>query len=246
MSNERKAEMEFSDYSTPYLEVPKKLPSHPDNLLPAPFRALFIGCSGSGKTYSIIGMIQKFYSGFFDRIHIFSPSAGQSATNPWSLLGLPSERICETYDEAEIKKIVEHQKESEITQGKLPKTLLIFDDCAGILQGKQNSYIARYIMHARHDNVSILMTTQKCCAIPTSIRCNVDHVICFKISNQKELDTILKENGDAENIRELYEYAVSPVEGQPPSFFHINKRSNRFFKNWNVELNITVEPNQVV
>jgi|DEB0MinimDraft_10_1074344.scaffolds.fasta_scaffold13949_2 hypothetical protein len=233
------------DYSVPILNLPSKEADHPPNLLQHPFRALFLGCSGSGKTFTLVGMLAKWYHQYFDRIYLFSPTAREDNTaeaNPWPLLKLNPDRIIDDYDEARLREIVEDQRTSGCTEGKMPRTLIIFDDMAGHIKGRTNTFINEYIIRARHDNVSIVLTSQKLTFMPTAVRANLSDVFVWPFSNNKEKACLFSEIGDHKNIEEVYEYAIRPNPPppnggpNPKCFLHINCRKNKFYRNLDEEI----------
>ena len=225
---------EITDYKMPIIKMRQDKPDHPDNLLAHPFRGLVLGPSNSGKTYTIVSMLAKWYKKYFDKIYLISPNAKVGKTNPWDLLKLKEEHVFTDYNS--ISTVINDVMNDQEQNDRKDKILIIMDDCAAKLSQDRAGAMANFIIQCRHFNTSCLLTTQKLRLLPSVIRNNVDHYLCFKITNGAELKTLLEENGDAKNMKEIYEEAVRPSAEHKYPFFHLNKRTNRFFKAFDTEI----------
>ena len=227
---------EITNFKLPVLDIKEDEKDHPDNLLVHPFRSMWVAPSNGGKTFSIIGMLKKFYSKYFDRIYLVSPNAKVGKTNPWEMLKLDDDRVHTDYKGIDdvITEVKDLQEADDPPRKK--KILLILDDCAGHLNNNRNGQMSDFIIQCRHYNVSVILTTQKLRLIPQVIRTNCDHYCVFNITNGEEKKTFLSENGDAHNMEEIFNEAVKDDGQVSRPFLHLNKRKNRFFKRFDTEL----------
>ena len=87
-------------------------------------------------------------------------------------------------------------------------TLVIVDDCQ--LEKNQNR-VEEYYIRCRKKNVSICYLAQNYFIIPKVIRNNCNYLVLLKLSGDRELNIILKENGlglTKEQLLDMYEYAT--------------------------------------
>lgn len=227
--------IEFSDYSVPILTVKNKKKIKYADQLPTPnFRLGIFGCSGSGKTWSIISILKKFYPGIFHEVHIFSPTADLTETNPWYLLNLPEDRMNYSYDEEKLNHLIEEQKQNQL-MGEDKRVLIILDDLADVLHSKRGNMVANLITKIRH-YCSIILISQKCKLLPHAIRVNLNHLFIFPTKDQMEKKA-LSELVDCKDFDEIFNTATKRYpEDKINSFLNINKDKNKFYRNLEEEI----------
>lgn len=112
----------------------------------------------------------------------------------------------------------------------LPSTLIILDDCLGTKLIKSPA-LTSLIANRRHLNCSLIISTQRWCSVPKTIRININYAIIFPIFDEKEIDTIYQECGSklgkkefVNVVKELFE---DSTERRFLCFNNNNKPSHR-------------------
>ena len=169
-------------------------------LLAPPFSMLFIAKPGSGKTTTLINLL-NWYKGYFDSIIVISPTIGIDSS--WvsamedGLVDIKPENILNRYDEAEFvkifKKIKSKNKGVKKYSEKL-KVLFIFDDIVGDMPAKKRTVINNFARNHRHYGISHITLSQEYNAVPPVLRKN-SYGICFYDSdNGLEREAIIRTN----------------------------------------------------
>jgi GTPase SAR1 family protein len=224
-----------TDLSIPILKTKPKEKLFPGGYLPEPnFRLAIIGASGSGKTYGLIAIMQKYMKGIFDRIYLFSPTADIKESNPWDELGLDQDRIHTEYNEQLIHNIIDEEREKK-QLGVDSKTLIILDDLADVIHAKRNNMITKIIVKVRH-YCSIVLISQKWNLLQPTIRLNCNHLFIYPCKDRDELKS-LKQCCDCNDFEKMFKHATKKREGDKiNSFLNINRDTNQFFRNLDTEL----------
>ena len=164
-----------------------------------PFRMCVVAPSGSGKSNWITNLIHLFSIGKGTFAHIFI--------------------ICKDATEALYKFIASKSEQIQVMEGlnKLPNldkidkevaSLVIIDD---MQLEKNQDPICQYFIRCRKKNVSVAYLAQNYFQIPKIVRNNCNYLVLLKLSGDRELSIILKENGlglSKECLLSLYEYAT--------------------------------------
>jgi hypothetical protein len=172
-------------------------------VIPAhPFRWYIVGASGSGKTVLICNLISRgaFYgperkggSGYFDRVFVFSGTAG-TLDDSYDGCGIPEEHFLPLNPVA-INKIFEIQQKAISSRGfeHSPKVLMIFDDFQASSPKFLNSqaFLASFLQ-SRHYNCSILIAGQAYHRLPKSLRLNCSAISYFR-GSLKETETLVED-----------------------------------------------------
>ena len=208
------------------------------------FRLGIIAPSFSGKTNLILSLIKKrrFYYGYF-KVFIFSKSIYNDPI--FDNIDIEKKFLCNELSESKIEKILKHQKylkdkyEEEGKLEKLPKLLMIIDDCAGDSQLlSRTSIINELFFRGRHFSLSIIVVSQAYKMISKNIRTNFSDLIFFGAENDGELKAIAEENSGGlskKNFEKLFHYATA----ERFQFLYIARKykgKNRFRKNFDTSI----------
>lgn len=165
-----------------------------------PFRAVVVAPSGSGKSNFITQLI-----------HLFSAGQGTFAS---------IDIICKD-DKEPLYKFLKSKSESiSVKEGlhNLPQLdkfdkdvahLVVIDDCQ---LDKDQARVEQYYIRCRKKNVSILYLAQNYFFIPKVVRNNCNYFVILKVSGQRELTLILKEQGlglTKEQLLNMYQFATN-------------------------------------
>ena len=107
-------------------------------------------------------------------------------------------------------------------------TLIILDDCLGLIKNHGQSYFATLCSKYRHFKLSIIITTQNFRAIPITCRYNATCYIIFKTNNRKELAKMEEELEG--NFPFLETYAEATEERY--NFLYLNLEKIEAYKNF--------------
>lgn len=156
-----------------------------------PTRIIITGKTNTGK--SIYGKtLLYFLADKIDKLYIISPTLE-------GLEDLTKEsHIFPEYEQEALGKIVRKQKLRE----EKPQTLIYIDDSALDIS-KTDEILNRIFMNGRHDNLSVIIITQKFRCLSLILRDNTDYVCCTKIFNIKEKEALFEEYGGIEK-KEFY------------------------------------------
>ena len=130
------------------------------------------------------------------------------------------------YDPEDLEKIIETQR--KVTQymkdhkkKKLYQILILVDDFADDPSFSRNSKLLHSLFtRGRHSMISTIVATQKFVAIHPIIRTNATELFCYRLRNQKDLESFLEELSalyDKKTLLKLYQYATS----EPFSFLYV-------------------------
>ena len=77
------------------------------------------------------------------------------------------------------------------------------------VNNKKTNLLKTLFFQGRHYKVSIILVSQKLKAIPSSLRVNASHLICFNLRNKSEEQDFFDENSCIEDIASKYNRATS-------------------------------------
>ena len=204
-----------------------------------PFRMLIIGSSGSGKTNTLLHLIEKFHP--IDKIYLYAKDTDekkyQYLTNKREQAGIrnlnnPHAFIVYSNDMNDALEDI-----NNFNKNRDKKVLIIFDDMiADIMRSEKFKAIVKEIfIRCRKLNISIVFITQSYFRTPKDARLNGTHYILMKISDKKELKIIAEENSghlDFKDFLKIYNYRTN----EPYSFMMVDNRPTArvtFKKNFN-------------
>ena len=209
--------------------------SHYSDMMEAPFRALCLAPSGSGKSVQLQSLLTDAFADTFDAgVHIFSHSI--NIDDLWIPVkkhleerGFDPEKYChEKYDEevltgilAEQKSVIQYQKRKGHTQ--LFGLCVVFDDMLDDAKLMRHSkQLEILFVRARHLAISTIVSVQKYRVVMPVVRVNTTDEIVFKFRNAHDLQAWVEESSalaDPHTIMEIYRRAIS----QPYGFVWLKK-----------------------
>ena len=213
--------------------TPESTPSGYD-FMPNPlcsFRMIVFSPSNSGKSNVIKNLItrQTFgYKKFYDK-NIFLFSQTVDIDPIWRDLPLPSNHLHSNWTESLVENLISYAK--------LQKNgiLIILDDMvtsSDAFNNKKSNILKKLFYQGRHYKISLILVSQRMREIPSSMRVNATHLICFNLRNTKEEQDFISENQQIERIEDKYKQAVK----DPYCFLYINKLTSKCYKNFETEL----------
>ena len=204
----------------------KKISSENDDW---PFRMLIIGLSGSGKTKTLLQLIDKFHP--IDKIYLYAKDTDeekyQYLINKREQAGIKNLNDPRAFIEYSnyMNDVIEDINNYNKKRDK--KVLIIFDDkIADIMRSEKFKAIVKEIfIGCRKLNISIVFITLSYFRTPKDVRLNSTHYILMKIGNKKELKSIAEENSghlDFKDFLKIYNYCTN----EPYSFMMVDARPN--------------------
>ena len=181
----------FDDYANENkTEHNLKWPYIPDH----PYRILIIGGSGSGKTNTLLNLINN--QPDIDKIYLYAKDLYepkyQFLINKRESTGLkyfndPKAFIEYSNDMHDVYKNIDNYNPD-----KENKILIVFDDMiADMINNKKlNSIVTELFIRGRKLNISLVFITQSYFKVPKDVRLNSTHFFILKIPNKGELQQI--------------------------------------------------------
>lgn len=213
-----------------------KQDKHPlqHSMLPNPrkcFRLIIFSPSHSGKSNLIKNIITRPEFGYnaYYKANIFVVSQTIHLDSVWNDLKLPATHMHDECSDSLLTNIMHFAKKSE--QG----VLLILDDMITAdtaINNKKCNLLKKLFFQGRHYKISLILVSQKLKEIPSSMRVNASHLICFNLNNGKEERDFLEENCGIEDIVAKYKRATR----EKFNFLYLDKTTNKAYHNFEVEL----------
>lgn len=212
-----------------YKQIPKKYllethnPHYDKHRIKLPFRMIIDGCSGSGKTQTLLNLIYNMPD-TFENIYITTKCKDEALYN------YLEDKFKD--DNLKITEGLENLPDLD-KMDKTQNTLIILDDLVNE-PAKQQRPICDYFTTARKKNCSIVYISQSFYAVPKMIRDNITYLIIKQVSSMKNLTMICRECSlgiDKKQLKEIYDDATQTKQG----FLLIDLDSNtneRFRKNF--------------
>jgi hypothetical protein len=181
----------------------------------------------SGKSVLLVNYLlnSDFYRNRFDRIYLYSPTAGSDPSTQALTEDEGIEIISEPKEwESHLNALWDYQTETKNTSYE-QKIAICLDDCVGNL-GSRNSLLATIACKSRHINCRFLCyISQSFKSLHPSIRSNTKSMIIMKLSNDAEREKIKMEVDGflGGNFETLYNYAI---KDQPYSFLYLDFTAN--------------------
>ena len=181
----------FDDYTNEnIIEHNSKWPYIPDH----PYRILIIGGSGSGKTNTLLNLINN--QPDIDKIYLYTKDPYekkyQYLINKREKVGInrfndPKAFMEYSNDMQDVYKNIE-----DYNPIKKRKALIIFDDMIAdmISNNKLNPIVTELFIRGRKLNISIVFITQSYFKVPKDVRLNSTHFFTMKIPNKRERQQI--------------------------------------------------------
>ena len=181
----------FDDYTRENkIEHNLNWPYIPDH----PYRILIVGGSGSGKTNTLLNLINN--QPDIDKIYLYAKdpyeSKYQYLINKREKVGLdhfddPKALMEYSNDMQDVYRNIE-----DYNPVKKPKVLIVFDDMiADMINNKKlNPVVIELFIRGRKNNISIVFITQSYFKVPKDVRLNSTQFFVLKIPNKRELQEI--------------------------------------------------------
>ena len=209
-----------------------------------PFRMLIIGPSDSGKTNTLLHLINNFHP--IDKIYLYAKDTDEKKYQ-YLIIKREQAGIKSLND---LHAFIEYSNDmndvlddiNNYNKNRDKKVLIIFDDMiADIMRSKKFKAIVKELfIRCRKFNISIVFITQSYFRTPKDARLNSTHYILMKIGNKKELKSIAEENSghlDFKDFLKIYNYCTK----EPYSFMLVDTRPTArvtFKKNFNELINL--------
>ena len=159
-----------------------------------PYRILIIGGSGSGKTNTLLNLINN--QPDIDKIYLYAKDPYedkyQFLINKRESIGLkhfngPKAFLEYSNDMQDVYKNINYYN-----LNKENKVLIVFDDMiADMINNKKlNSIVTELFIRGRKLNISLVFITQSYFKVPKDVRLNTTHFFIMKIPNKRELQQI--------------------------------------------------------
>ena len=168
----------------------EKWPYIPDH----PYRILIIGGSGSGKTNTLLNLVNEQKD--IDKIHLCAKDLNKSKYK-FLIKNRENSGIKHLNDSnafIECSNTMEEVYENigNYNPNRKRKILIVFDDMiADIMTNKKfQSLIKELFIRCRKINISLVFITQSYFPVPKDVRLNSTHYLIMKINNRTELQNI--------------------------------------------------------
>ena len=181
----------FDDYTNEnIIEHNSKRPYIPDH----PYRILIIRGSGSGKTISLLNLINN--QPDIDKIYLYAKDLYETK---YQYLNNKREKVgLDHFDDR--KAFMEYSNDmqdvykniEDYNPIKKSKVLIVFDDMIAdmINDKKLNPVVTELFIRGRKRNISIIFITQSYFKVPKDVRLNSTQFFIMKIANKRELQQI--------------------------------------------------------
>ena len=192
-----------------------------------PFRMLIVGTSGSGKTNTLLHLINNLHP--IDKIYLYAKDIHEPKY----------EYLINKREQAGIKNLddsnafIEYSDDmndvfddiNNYNENRDKKVLIVFDDMIADIEYNKNfkQIIKELFYRARKINVSIVCITQSYFRALKDARLNSTHYILIKIGNKKELKRIAEAKSghlDYKDFLKIYNYCTT----EPYSIMLIDTR----------------------
>ena len=180
-----------------------------------PFRMLIVGPSLSGKTNTLLHLIDKFHP--IDKIYLYAKDTDeekyQYLINNREQAGIKNLNDPHAFIEysSDMNDVLEDINNYNKKRDK--KVLITFDDMiADIMRSEKfKATVKELFIRCRKLNIYIVFITQSYFRTPKDARLNSTHYILMKMGNKKELKSIAEENSghlDFKDFLKIYNYCT--------------------------------------
>ena len=164
-----------------------------------PFRLCCVAPSGSGKSNWVVNLISLFSQGkgTFAQVFIICKDKEEPL---YKYLASKSDQICIREGLHSLPDLDKFDKEIA--------SLVVIDD---MMLDKNQDKVLQYYIRCRKKSVSIAYLAQSYFVIPKVVRNNCNYLVLLKLSGDRELGLILKENSlgvDKKQMLSMYKYAT--------------------------------------
>lgn len=190
----------YEEMPTKFLDIPTPNPNFDIHGFKIPFRLCCVAPSGSGKSNWITNLISLFSqgSGTFANVYIICKDKEEAL---YKFLASKSDQI-------QVLEGLHNLPNLDTTFDKELASLVIIDDC---MLEKNQERVCQYYIRCRKKSVSIAYLAQSYFVIPKVVRNNCNYLVLLKLSGDRELNMILKENSlgvDKRQMLDMYKYST--------------------------------------
>ena len=190
----------YEEMPTKFLDIPTPNPNFDRHGFTIPFRLCCVAPSGSGKSNWITNLISLFSqgSGTFANVYIICKDKEEAL---YKFLASKSDQI-------QVLEGLHNLPNLDTTFDKELASLVIIDDC---MLEKNQERVCQYYIRCRKKSVSIAYLAQSYFVIPKVVRNNCNYLVLLKLSGDRELNMILKENSlgvDKRQMLDMYKYST--------------------------------------
>ena len=159
-----------------------------------PYRILIIGGSGSGKTNTLLNLINEQRD--IDKIYLYAKDLGESKYEHLiknrENAGIKHLNYAKAFIDCSNTMNDVYENIDLCNPNRQRKVLIVFDDMiADIMTNKKfQSIIKELFIRCRKINISLVFITQSYFSVPKDIRLNSMHYFIMKIDNKRELQNI--------------------------------------------------------
>lgn len=196
---------------------------------------IFSGKSGSGKTTLMHNLLTdpRFYGkskerphGWFDKIFIFSPTAG--ADDVQKSLGIPKNHVYTDFSEAEeLLEVLQKAQMAKLDGGgkadKVEKICVIFDDIIGETSFMETTAFKRMFYLVRHVNGTTMVCTQHFTKIPKIARLQASFIF-FYAGGANEVEVIVDEFSPPQYTKKEFRSIINEATKGRFNFLTINMK----------------------
>ena len=214
----------------------EKLPYIPDH----PYRILIFGGSGSGKTNTLLNLINE--QNDIDKIYL----CAKDISKPKYEFLIKKRKNAGTKHLNDLKAFVEcsnmmdgiYENINDYNPSRKRKIFIFFDDMIADIKSnkKFQAVIEEFFIRCRKLNISLVFVTQSYFAVPKDVRLNSPHLI-MKINNRKNLQNIAinhSANIDYKDFMKIYRectkepYSSLAIDTALPASNPLRFRKNLF------------------
>ena len=199
----------------------KNWPYIPDH----PYRILITGGSGSGKTNTLLNLINEQRD--IDKIYLYAKDLSEPKyehlINNRENAGIKHLNDLKAFIDCSNTMNDVYENIGLYNPNRKGKVLIVFDDMiADIMKNKKfQSIIKELFIRCRKLNISLVFITQSCFSVPKDVRLNSTHYFIMKINNKRELQNIAINNSadiDYKDFIKIYRECTK----QPYNFLTID------------------------
>ena len=170
-----------------------------------PYRILIIGGSGSGKTNTLLNLINN--QPDIDKIYLYAKDPyedkHQVLIKKRESIGLKHFNDLKAFIEYSNDMHDFYKNINEYNPDKENKILIVFDMIADMINNKKlNSIVTELFTRGRKLNIFLIFITQSYFKVPKDVRLNTTHFFIMKVPNKRELQQIaISHSSDTDFIR---------------------------------------------
>ena len=159
-----------------------------------PYRILIIGGSGSGKTSTLLNLINEQKN--IDKIYLYAKDCSEPKyeylIRNRENAGINHSNDSEVFIEYSNTMNDVYENINNYNPNRKRKILIVFDDMIAdiMTNNKFQSIIKDLFIRCRKPNISLVFITQSFFSVPKDVRLNSTHYSIMKINNRRELQNI--------------------------------------------------------